>query len=201
MQSPVNENSVSSPNISSSLNLSESTSTVIMEGSVQGPELELWYALLHEKGDHWCIKRCLWGDLLHFLISVCERIKPGPFAATDCHPGNRLLGDLCQMLLLKAGQGPLISTVGLYAFTVCVSVCVCVYSLMSGSTLCPPGVQHHTRVAYWEILLPVIHTYMLAFYTLHSLRDPQCPHTTFIQGVSKSWKSLKHWSSLTFPHK
>ncbi len=142
MQSPVNENSVSSPNISSSLNLSESTSTVIMEGSVQGPELELWYALLHEKGDHWCIKRCLWGDLLHFLISVCERIKPGPFAATDCHPGNRLLGDLCQMLLLKAGQGPLISTVGLYAFTVCVSVCVC--TLWCQAVHCVPQVFNTT---------------------------------------------------------
>lgn len=198
MQSLVNEKSVSSPNISNSLNLSESTSTLIMERYVQGPELELWYALLHEWGDHWCIKRCLWGDLLHFLISLCERIKPGPFAATDCHPGNRPLGDLCQMLLLKAGQGALISTVGCM-LSLCVSVCV--YSLMSGSTQCPPGVRHHTRVAYWEILLAVIHTYMLAFYTLHSLRDPHCPHTTFIQGVSKSWKSLKRWSVLTFPYK
>lgn len=53
-------------------------------------------------GDHWCIKRCLWGDLQHFLISLCERIKPGPFIATDCHTGKRLLEDLCQMLLLKA---------------------------------------------------------------------------------------------------
>lgn len=119
MQSLVNEKSVSSPN------LSESTSTLIMERYVQGPELELWYALLHEWGDHWCIKRCLWGDLLHFLISLCERIKPGPFAATDCHPGNRPLGDLCQMLLLKAGQGALISTVGCM-LSLCVSVCVCV---------------------------------------------------------------------------
>lgn len=62
---------------------------------------------------------------------------------------------------------------------------------MSGSTLCPPGVRHHTRVVYWEILLPVIHTYMLAFYTLHPLRDPQCPLTTFIQGVLILWKTLK----------
>ena len=66
-----------------------------------------------------------------FLISLCERIKPGPFSATPCHPGNRLLGDLCQMLLLKPQphwqdkelSSPLL---GLYAFTVCVCVCVCV---------------------------------------------------------------------------
>lgn len=65
--------------------------------------------------------------------------------------------------------------------SLCVSVCQ--YSLMSGGTLCPPGVRHHTRATYWEIFLPVIHTYTLAFYTLHSLRGPQGPHTTFIPGV------------------
>lgn len=78
----------------------------------------------------------------------------------------------------SAGQGALISTVGLHAFTIRVSVCAC--SLMLGNTQNPPGVQHHTRVVYWEILLPVIHTYMLAFYTFHPLREPQCLHTTLI---------------------
>lgn len=39
---------------------------------------------------------------------------PGPFSATGRHSENTLLGDLCQMLRLKA-QGALVSTLGVPA--------------------------------------------------------------------------------------
>lgn len=95
---------------------------------VRGPEL-------HERGDHRCMKRCLWGDLQPFLIALCERIKPGPFTATGCHPRKRLLVDLCQMLRLKARTRRCRTVFGLSA---CVSGCVS--ALWCQAAVCVPQV-------------------------------------------------------------
>lgn len=196
MQSLVNERSVSAPHTSNSLNLSDFTSTVIMEGCVRGPDLELWYALLHERGD----------SLMHKVVPL-RRFAALPYLymwknkSWTLHrcwlsqreqAAERFVPDAASESTAAVVQGALISTVGLYAFTVCVWVSVCLRSLMSGSTQCPPGVRHHTAVVYWEILLPVIHTYMLAFYTLHSLRGHSVSALNFYSespGPEKVWNA------------
>lgn len=129
MQSLVNEKSVSSAHISNSLNLSESTSAGIMEGDVRGPEQEPRYALLHERG----------GSLMHKEVPL-RRFAALPYLSMrknkawtlHCHwlshrekAAGRFVPDAAsESTAASVGQGALISTVGLYAFTVCECVSV-----------------------------------------------------------------------------
>lgn len=115
-------------------------------------------------------------------LSLCERIKPGPFTASDCHSGNRLLGDLCQMLRLKAQALSRTRSSHLHCRAVffhCLSVCQC--SLMSGSTVSPRCSTPRQGCVLRNP--PPCHPRLHAS-SLHllSLRDPQCPQITFTQG-------------------
>lgn len=166
------------------MNLREFTSALIMEDCLRSwPEAAICFTA--------------WKERSHMHKEVALRRfaalpylwKNRAWVTVAAPTGKGLLGDLCQMLLLKEQPHweDKERSSSLYAFTMCVCVC----SLMSGGTQCPAGVQHQTRVAYWEILHPVIHTYMLAFYTLHSPRGHSVPAYSFYSGRFQVSEILK----------
>lgn len=97
----------------------------------------------------------------------------------------------------SAGQGALISTVGLHALR----GCVCVRALWcKGNARCPPGVQHQHQGGVLRNSPPCQSHLHGSFLHLTS-SERRSVHTTLSQGHSQVPRTSKTWHVLTFLHK
>lgn len=204
MQSLPNEKSVSSTYISNSLNLGDPTSTVIMEGYVRGPELEPWYALLHEKG----------GSLMHKEVPL-RRFAALPYLSMwknkawtlHCHwlsPGEQAAGRFVpdaasESTVASVGQGALISTVGLYAFTMC--ECVSVLFDVRQYTVSPRCSTPHQGYVLRNLLPCHPHLHASFLHPPLSEGPSVSAHIFYPGSLQVLKKSEAKRSALTFTHK